>query len=380
MEENNFLIYLKNLEKEKIVCFNNSIQATITDIEQYDYNLLKISIIIDNIKFNGLFLNHFLEFFFEYNQKLLINKISISELRLLKTNVHENIKILIKHDDASIKIKKINYESQKQDNIKTTYNLSEFPKILNSSKNENEYYESGIFIYQSKKAKSITLKTFEELKIITAKIGSKDKDILKEINGFFDSISKETIIYIDNYLVKNRKIKFNNFTCYFIADGECLSKYFKKKYNRNESYYNQDIYYNLPLKEKKKSNYLFIKVILIDEEYITGIEQCPKLYKIKKYKDKLNQINDIYTFVLIRNYDEKIKDNINIIILRDDSNILTFENTFFDSFINNLTAININFIDFNEKDNYYKEIGVKNNFSLKIIKKNDNIIVNILFL
>ena len=175
---------------------------------------------------------------------------------------------------------------------------------------------------------------------------------------------------------KNGKIKFNNFTTYLIADGEYLSKYFKKIYNKDESYYNQDIYYNLPLDLKKKSNYLFIKVILIEEEYIIGIEQYPKLYKIKKYKDKLNQINDIYTFVIIRNYDEQSTDDLIIITLRDDSTVLTFENTFFDSFINNLTVININYIDFNEKDNYYKEIGLKNNFYLKIAKKNDNIILN----
>ena len=41
-----------------------------------------------------------------------------------------------------------------------------------------------------------------------------------------------------------------------------------------------------------------------------------------------------------------------------------------------MTAINISFIDFNGKNNHYKEIQFKNNFSLRIKKKNDNVILN----
>ena len=73
-----------------------------------------------------------------------------------------------------------NHKIQKQDNIKATYDLSEFPKTFNTKGNGN--FESDFFIFQSKIDDIITLNTFEELKIVTAKISSNDKDILNIIN------------------------------------------------------------------------------------------------------------------------------------------------------------------------------------------------------
>ena len=131
MEENDFLTQLIKLKKEKNISFNNYIKAFVTDIEQYDYNLFKLTIIADNVKYKGIFL--------ENNQNLLINEILIKELYILKPNVHENIKILIK--SCGLLDVKIN----NQDKIKATYDLSEFPKIFNTIEKGN--YKSDFFIY-----------------------------------------------------------------------------------------------------------------------------------------------------------------------------------------------------------------------------------------
>ena len=78
-----------------------------------------------------------------------------------------------------------------QDKIKATYDLSEFPKIFNTKENGN--YKSNFFIYQSKIDNVITLKSFEELKIVTAKISSNDKDILNNINEFLLILKKKQL-------------------------------------------------------------------------------------------------------------------------------------------------------------------------------------------
>ena len=174
--------------------------------------------------------------------------------------------------------------------------------------------------------------------------------------------------------MKNGNMNFTNFTTYNLADGEFLSEYFKKKYDRENNYYEKNIYYNVPFLQKYNSNYLFIKVIDITDEFIICIEQYPKLCKIKKTNQKLNRINDIYTFILIKNYKVLPSDDICILEISENSDICIFENSLFDSFINNLTVINIYFPDFlPESKNYFQKISFEDTSSLEIKRNYENI-------
>ena len=80
--------------------------------------------------------------------------------------------------------------------------------------------------------------------------------------------------------------------------------------------------------------------------------------------------------LLLRNYNiEFNEDNNSTITLYDNSIIYFFENTFFDSFINDLTVINIYFPDYQGNNNYFREISLENDLIFKITKKCENIIL-----
>ena len=363
MEDKNFLDILKELEnKDKINC--DSIEGIINQIEQIDYNLFKISIIIENDIYNELYIKDLTE--------LSCKKIFIYELSIMKENGKK--KILIDSYDL-LRLKKSQILNKEKNNVKKIYNLSDIPKILNI--NELEKYNSGLFFYKSKTVNSLIFNSFEELNEINIKLNSDNQYCLKEIEQFFNNLTEGKIIFIDNYLIKNDKISFINFTSFHLADGLYLAEYFQKKYNRENNYYKQIVYYNNSDIDKYESNYLFIKVIYISDEYIIGIDQYPKLYKIIKYQDKLKKIDDIYLLLLIRNYEVSFMDNINILILNDNSNIFIFNNSFFDSFINDLTVINFNFPDFmTGHNNFFNKIILDNDYSFNITRNFENIIIN----
>ena len=162
-------------------------------------------------------------------QELSFKSIFFNQLSIIKNKERRNIQILI--NSYAI----ISESENNEKNIKKTYDLSKFPIFLHNK--EDEKYDSGIFFYKNKKDDIITLKTFEELKEITIKMNSKNNLYMKEINKFFNNISEGNIIYIENLLINNNKIEFNNLTMFFSVDGELLADYFQKKYNKNEDYY-----------------------------------------------------------------------------------------------------------------------------------------------
>ena len=365
METNIFMKQIKELETKENITFDQ-IKGDVTNIEEIDYNLYKLSVIIEKVEYDGLYI--------KCEEKPLIETIFIKKLCLMKEK-QKNIKILVdlyKHLSSSDEYEYVNSLKNKAECF---YDLDfNFPKILN---NKDEKYQSGIFIYKYKKDNLILLNTFEELNVIKANIISIGKNSRNDINKFFDKISDGTIVYIENFLMKNGNMNFTNFTTYNLADGEFLSEYFKKKYDRENNYYEKNIYYNIPLLQKYNSNYLFIKVIDITDEFIICIEQCPKLYKIKKTNQKLNRINDIYTFILIRNYKVLPSEDIYILEISQNSDIRIFENSLFNSFINNLTVINIYFPDFlPESKNYFQKISFEDTSSFEIKRNYENIIIN----
>ena len=366
MESNNFLVYIEKLEDNQSINFDQ-IEGIVMNIEEIDYNLFKLSVIIEKVQYDGLFIKKSIE--------LSIKKIYIVGLSLIKDKNKKNIKIFLKLDGYSLSYENNFSIIKLKEELKAIYDLtSEIPKIL--SKN-NKKYDSDIFFYKCKKDNLITFTSFEKLKQIDMEITSNDNTYRNEIDEFFKKILYEEIISIENYSIKNDKININNFTNYYLADAEYMAEYFKNKYNRKENYYNQDIYINIPTKTEYNSNYLFIKIIGISDEYLIGIEQLPKIYKIMKYKDKLNEIKDIYTFILIRKYNIQFSDDISILTLFDNSSIYIFKNTLFGSFINDLTIISFNFPDFlSNSENYFYKIEFENNYSFDIIRKKDNIIIN----
>ena len=314
MESKTFLEQLKGLEMYSNIDMEN-IEAKITNIEEVEYNLFKLSVIIEKVEYDGLYT--------ENKQKPIFQFINILQLTIMKQKELKGIKLLIKECEGFKTVSKTLHRAQillTSNNTKKKYFdlLYDIPKLLS---NEKEKYDSDFFIYNFKKDDFIVLTSFEKLNEYKAIIYSVDKNYINDIKKFFDEISDGTIIYIENFLMKNGILFFTNFTTYDLANGEYLADYFKKKYNKEDDYYKLKIYYDVPIKQKYDSNYLFIKVIYINDKYLIGIDQYPKLYKIKKSNEKLNQINDIYTLILLRNYEILFSDDISIIKLHNNSSI-----------------------------------------------------------
>ena len=244
MENNSFLTQLKELEKNKKIEFDQ-IKGIVSNLEQIDYNLYKLSVIIEKVQYDGLFIENI--------ENLPITTIFINGLCLIKEN--GKIKIQINPSGYTININEIPNSFVQKNEIKNNYDLSVISKLLNII-NKNEKYDYGIFFYKSKKDNLIVLETFEELNQIVVKVSTDNEFCLNEIEKFFNNLSNGNMIYIENFLVKNDKIEFNNFTSYYLVDGEYLAKYFKKKYNREESYYKQNVYYDINIIQKYESNYL----------------------------------------------------------------------------------------------------------------------------
>ena len=191
-----------------------------------------------------------------------------------------------------------------------------------------------------------------------------------------NKIEENSLIYIENYISqKGNNISFNNFTLYNAAKLEHLDEYFKKKFNPN--YKNNDmILYNFNSSDKE--NFIFLKVIDIQEKYILGIDYFLNIFKLFKTTDKIKNIQDVYTIIFIKYFSKKIEDKFYILSLNEKSYIYIFENSFCDLFLNDLTVINLNFLDFSSVKNAFNRIRFdeNNNYDLSFdITKNSEYII-----
>ena len=85
MENNIFMKQIKELETKENITFDQ-IKGEVTNIEEIDYILYKLSVIIENVEYDGLYI--------KCEEKPLIEIIFIKKLCLLKEK-QKNIKILV---------------------------------------------------------------------------------------------------------------------------------------------------------------------------------------------------------------------------------------------------------------------------------------------
>ena len=364
METYNFFEQFKQLGAKDKISFN-TVKGVIVDIEQVEEISFKLSIIIETKKY---------EDFYIQDNNVNLGIIAFNEIILQKENKKKMYIITKPYDFTSLHMcTLLNLDVKKEFSSLVNFGTPlSFSKALDTSE---EKYDSNLFFYQLKKDNLITLISFEDLTKINFEV--LNDFVLKETNKFFDKIEKGALIYIEDFLVRGNKIIINNFTSFYLADAEYLSKYFKNKYNKKEDYYKQKFFNTNNTNEINETKYLFIKIILIDNECIMGIDQYPRIYKIKSNQDKLGKEYEIYKFILIRDFELSLSDdNIYIITLSNKSKVYLFNNNLFESFINDLTVIYLNFIDFSKDYNYFQEIHFDKDFSFKILKNNEYIIFN----
>ena len=119
-----------------------------------------------------------------------------------------------------------------------------------------------------------------------------------------------------------------------------------------------------------------LKVIDIQDKYILGIDIFSNIYKIDKNYTEIKEIQNIYTVIFIKNYSKLIIQNSFLILsLNEKTYIHIIENSFCNSIINNLTVINLNFLDYiDEEKNYFNKISfseTNKDATFEIIKQSE---------
>ena len=111
-----------------------------------------------------------------------------------------------------------------------------------------------------------------------------------------------------------------------------------------------------------KKNFVLLKVIDIQNDYILTIDYFLNIFKISPKTQIIKNINNVYAIIFIKNFNLLIEDSLYKITLQKDSLVFIFENSFCDIFLNNLTVINFNFIDFidTKKNYFFNQIKVGN--------------------
>ena len=367
MEDNsNFLEEIKKLQDLEEVELNNPL-GTILNIEQIEYETFKLMLEIEGNRYGGIYI--------EYNKNNELKKgdiITLYVINLIKKERNIYLYLNTYHKKKNvIKGNKIDDEEQ----IKI-YDLSPSSLIDTLTKNTNIIYNSDIFIYKKKDKEHHFIPIFEEKQLIIN--GSSN---MNEFQQFIlkNKLKDESLIYIENYILNQDQdnISFNNFTIFNIVKLEYLDEYFKIKFKLN---YKINGIFNYKINSNYKENFVLLKVIDLQDEYIIGIDYFSNIYKINKNIEKIKDIQDVYTIIFIKYYSSLIiQDSLFILTLKEDSYIYIFENSFSDLFINNLSVINFNSLDFIEKGkNFFNQIRfseVYNDFSLEITKKSEYIIL-----
>ena len=364
--------------KDEIIL--NNISGIITEIEEVEYQKFNLTIEIKGKIYKGIYI--------EYTKKKKIKKgdqIILFSINLVKCdrNIYIysdiNVKNISKNKNKECYIikeeeKNIIYDFNPQSLIKTMM-------IIDKSIN----YKSDIFIFKqnNKTYILISIRETDEYFIEKSLTNSKFTEFILK-----NEISENSLIYIENFLLKKEKnLEFNNMTLFNIVKLQYLDEYFKENLlkinnsiisNKNQYKDNDIFYYKLISNDNNKENCLLLKIIDITNEYVIGIDYLFNIYKIFRNNNKLEKVNDIYKIVLIKFYFQINEDSIYILNLCENSYVYVFENSFSDIFLNDLTVINFNFLDFIEpyESNYYNIIGFNNNnFSFKISKKIEYVIL-----
>ena len=359
-ESNEFLEKIKKLQYNEEVDLSN-ILGIITNIKQVEFETFKLSIKIENIIYCGIYL--------KYNNKAEELKegdyIKLFEMTLVKNE--RKIKLY-----SSIYKKKQNIQDENiiQDvTLFKTCDLNPSSFITTICTITNIKYQSDFFIIREKSMEYILIPISEEKELSIKNRANKEKlkQFLKE-----NELKDNSLIYIENYLLEHDSISFNNLTLFNKVKLEYIDEYIKSKFKFE--YKNDDIFQYKINSIYNKINFILLKVVDIQDKFILGIDIFSNIYKIDRNSTKIKEIQNIYEIILLKNYNELIiQDSFLILSLNEKTYIHIIENSFCNSIINNLSIINLNFLDYIDKEkNYFKQIrfsGKNEDISFEIVKQ-----------
>ena len=314
------------------------------------------------------------------------NKIVIHALVLSKNerNIYicsESYSIYCKDEYFFENENKISKDKNSVDKTRNSFDLN--PKSLIKTMNNlwNIIYKSDIFIYKKNEEIHALISITDDKKFILGKnlLQSSSNEFMSFI--LENQIKDNCLISVDNYLFSQDNIKINNMTLFNLVNLEYIDEYFKKKLIKNNDLFNYDnkngkiFYYKI--NSINHTNPLLIKVIDINNQYILGIDYLCNIYKIDRNRDIFKKINDVFKIIFIKYFNLEEKDSIYIVELFDYSYIQLFDNNFKNILINDLTVINLHYIDFIEpsEKNYFNQIGIDDKFTFKISKKSEYVIL-----
>ena len=353
-DNNNFLQKAKQLKDKKNIRLSEV--GTIMNIEEIEHKIFKLTLNIDSNTYKGIYIDgNKIEEKIELKDVIYIYKIS-----LLKQKRNNYLYILLYDYGKNEDIEEENIIKNNEEN--NIYDLN--PRSLIKTLESNINYKSDIFIYKQENKESVLFPILTDEKFIID-----NNSNIKDFENFIskNEIKNDSLMLIDNYILNNDKISFNNFTLFNIVKLDYMDEYFKIKFN-NDYKNNNIILYKLNI---NTHNFVLLKVIDIQDKYIIGIDYFLNMYKISKNNEKIKNINDVYTILFIKYFSTTIEAPFYIITLQDNSKIYIFDNSFCDMFLNDLTVIYCNFIDYIEpqKDNYFNLIKFQSDtYSFKILK------------
>ena len=320
----NFFEQIHKLKDKKKLILNNKI-GIIEDIEEVEHEIFKLSVQIEGKIYKGIYIDN-KKFELEKNDsiilffiKLIKKERNIYLYSFLEKNDDE--------DDENIETNKI----MNKENLEN-YDLNPPNIIKTIAKNLNINYKSDIFIYKNNSKEYILIPILENKEIRI--------NFNKEFEKFVieNNLKDDSLIFIDNYILDNNEISFNYFTLFNLIKLEYLDEYFKTHFHIDYKD-NSIIYYQLNL--KNKYDFVFLKVIDIQDNSIICIDYFLNMYKILKKNEKIENLKNVYTIIFIKNFDSSIENEMFLLTLNKKSYIYVFENTFDDLLLNNLTVINL---------------------------------------
>jgi len=367
---------LKELEDNETAEFD-LLNGLIIKVEEIEYNKFKLAIRINSNEYDGIYVD------FKSRPKEGDIVIFDSVYFIKKDrNIYLYLKeYMFKKNKNNANVINQTYNPNNKNNI---YDLSPNHLIQILMKIEpKKVYNSNIFIFKQKNKGEILLVPINEKHEISInKRPNKEFDIFLSKNN----IKENDLIYIDNYIYEKENISFNHLTLFNIAKCEYIDKYFQKQLIINTNYIktNSIFSYIKNFNKKQILDSIFLKVIEINDNFVLAIDHEYCLYKLYNINNKKNKL-DLYNFIFIKNYTLRNDDDIfYILIISDSSLIYIFENTFYDSILNDLTVLYFNIIDLKEpiEDNYYSTICLENYYinyfsnNFNINRKSEYFIIN----
>ena len=303
-DNNNFLQKAKQLKDKKNIRLSEV--GTIMNIEEIEHKIFKLTLNIDSNTYKGIYIDgNKIEEKIELKDVIYIYKIS-----LLKQKRNNYLYILLYDYGKNEDIEEENIIKNNEEN--NIYDLN--PRSLIKTLESNINYKSDIFIYKQENKESVLFPILTDEKFIID-----NNSNIKDFENFIskNEIKNDSLMLIDNYILNNDKISFNNFTLFNIVKLDYMDEYFKIKFN-NDYKNNNIILYKLNI---NTHNFVLLKVIDIQDKYIIGIDYFLNMYKISKNNEKIKNINDVYTILFIKYFSTTIEAPFYIITLQDNSKI-----------------------------------------------------------